>query len=211
VDIDGLQQSLLVDTGTKPGLTLGTATSRANDLPAKYGASLQGIMDWGEGGAVRMQLVRGHLVELNDMLVRDPLLYLSVQKAGVLASTGGAVGSGLLSRFDVTFDTARSRIILEKNANFDRPESYDRLGMWMVQEGDHFSAADVIAEGPADKAGVKSGDTVEEIDGVPTTNLVLPFVREKWEQLHAGEQVQLLLQSGERQRTVSVTTQDLVP
>jgi S1-C subfamily serine protease len=159
---------------------------------------------------VHTQLARGHLFELGNIKVRDPLLYLSVQKAGALASTGGRLGAGLLSRFDVTFDASRSRIILEKNANFGRPDTYDRLGMWLSQAGQNFAVADVIAGGPADMAGVRPGDTILEIDGASTASLVLPVVREQLERRSAGDRVKLLLQSGDRRRVVVIRLQDRV-
>jgi len=209
--IDGLEQSFLIDTGAKPGLTLSALTSSTNDLPTKYGASVQSIMDWGFGGAVRTQLARGHVLELGKTQILDPVLYLSVQKVGSLSATaGGHIGSDLLSRFDVVFDTSRSRMILEKNANFDRPEPYDRLGMFMIQEGDHFAVDDVVAGGPADLAGVKTGDVIVELDGMPTTGLVLPYVRQQLEQRHCGERVKLLLQSAGERHLATVVLRDLI-
>jgi hypothetical protein len=210
VILDGTQQSFFVDTGTNPGVTLGTLTCAENDLPMKYNASVQGVTDWGAGGPVHSRLARGHLFELGNIKIRDPVLYLSVQKAGLLASEGGRLGWGLLSRFDVTFDTSRSRAILEKNSNFSRPDTYDRLGMWMGQAGQRFVAVDVVAGGPADTAGVKPGDTILEIDGASTASLVLPVVREQIERRSAGDHLKLLLQSGGRQRVVVITFQDRV-
>jgi hypothetical protein len=209
-NIDGLQQYLFVDTGTKPGITLGAATSAQYDLPAKYAASAQSITDWGAGGLVRTRLAHGHVMELGSIELRDPLLYLSMQKAGALASTDGRIGAGILSRFDVTFDTSRSRIILEKNANFGLPEPRDRLGMWIDQAEGHLTVGDVVAGGPADAVGVRPGDTILEIDGARTETLVLPFLREQLEHRSAGDRVKLLLQSGEKQRAVVVTLRDRV-
>jgi hypothetical protein len=208
--IDGIRQWFFVDTGTSPGLTVGALTCAEDDLPSKYHASVPGITDWGAGGAVRTRLARGHRFELGDIEVRDPLLYLSVQKTGALASAGGRLGAGLLSRFDVTFDASRSRIILEKNADFDRPDMYDRLGMWVSQAGQRFAVADVIAGGPADLAGVKPGDTILEIDGASTESLVLPVVREQMQHRSAGDRVRLLLLSGDRRRVAVIRLQDRV-
>jgi predicted aspartyl protease len=208
--VDGLEQSFFVDTGTKPGITLGTLTCNTYGLSERYAASAPSVTDWGAGGAVRTQLARDRLVELGDVQLHDTPLYLSVQKAGSLASTEGHIGAGLLSRFDVTFDTARSRIILEKNSSFDHQERYDRLGMWLSQEGDHFTVFDVVKGGPADVAGVKAGDVVLEIDNAPTANLVLPYVRGQLGQKNAGDQVKFLLQSADTKRSATVILQDRI-
>src|SRR5262249_12788632 len=121
---------------------------------------------------------------------------------------GGRLGWDLLSRFDVTFDTARSRIILEKNSNFGRPDTYDRLGMWIGQAGQHFAVLDVIAGGPADTAGVRPGDTILKVDSTSTARLVLPLAREQMERRSAGKQIKLLLQSGDKRRVAVITLQD---
>ena len=208
--LDGIRQNFFVDTGTHPGLSLGALASAEDDLPSKYKALAPGITDWGLGGPVHARLARGHLFELGTIKLRDPILYLSVQKTGTMASAVGRLGSGVLSRFDITFDTSRSRIILEKNSSFRGPDVYDRLGMWMGQAGQHFVVLDVTAGGPADTAGVRPGDTILEIDGASTASLVLPLVREQMERRSAGDQVKLLLLSGDRRRVVVVTLLDRV-
>jgi hypothetical protein len=208
--LDGIQQDLFVDTGTLPGLSLGTFAYADHHLSSKDAAPLQGITDWGAGGPVHTRLARGHLFELGSIKVRDPVLYLSLQKAGALASGGGRIGFGILSRFNVIFDSSRSRIILERNASFGRADPYDRLGMWMGQAGEQFVAVDVVAGGPAAIAGVKRGDTITEIDGVSTAHLLLPEVREQMERRSASDRVRLSLQSGNSRRVVVVTLQDRV-
>jgi len=208
--IDGDEEYFFVDTGTNPGLSLGTIASDEPDLLSKYKVSAPSITDWGFGGPVHTRLARGRLFALGDIKLRDPVLHLSVQKHGELSSDMGRLGWGVLSRFDVIFDTARSRMILERNSNFDAADTIDRLGMWMAQAGQHFVAADVLAGGPADAAGVKPGDTILAIDGAATDGLVLPVVREQLERRSAGDKVKFLLRSGDKQRTVVVTLQDLV-
>ena len=121
----------------------------------------------------------------------------------------GLIGPDVLSQFDVTVDYARSRVILEKNANYGRRDSHDRAGVWMGQQDSSFTAVDVIAGGPADQAGVRAGDTILEIDGRSTKALNLPDVREQMRRRAVGERVKLLLESHGKRRTVVVTLRDL--
>lgn len=208
--VDGLERPFLVDTGTSPGLTIGARASREFDLASKYHPSIEAISDWGFGGAVRTQLARAHVFELGDIKIPNPVLGLSLQKRGTLATTEGHLGYGVLSRFDVTFDESRSRIIFERNADFDRAEIYDRSGMWIGPSGKFFEVVDVVAGGPADAAGIKPGDTILKIDDVSTANLALPVERERMIRDSVGTKVTLLLRSGEHVHSVTLTLRDLI-
>ncbi|MGB8784591.1 MAG: hypothetical protein ACLP0H_02720 [Terriglobales bacterium] len=52
----------------------------------------------------------------------------------------GLIGPDVLSQFDLTVDYPRNRLIFEKNKHYGRRDSYDRSGMWMGQDGKHFTA-----------------------------------------------------------------------
>jgi C-terminal processing protease CtpA/Prc len=150
---------------------------------------------------------------LGTTSVRDPIIRLSTQKSGLTVSSemAGLIGPDVLSQFDVTFDYQRNRMILERNRDYGRRDSYDRAGLWMGQEtNDRFVAVDVISGGPADEAGVRPGDSILAIDGRSAVNLVLPDVRESMRRRSPGEKIALLLESRGQQRTVIVTLRDLV-
>ena len=134
------------------------------------------------------------------------------QKSGLTLSPrmAGLIGPDVLSQFNVTFDYARRRIILETNRDYGRRDSYDRAGLWMGQKDGHFTAVDVISGGPADEAGVRLGDVILAIDGKDTGGLVLPDVRESMRRRSPGEKVSLLLESHGAQRIAIVTLCDLV-
>jgi len=208
--LDGVEEPLFVDTGTRPGLTLGKRLWTDGDLAGKFKAAFQGVTDWGFGGAVHTLLARAHTLDIGGIVITAPVVHLSTQRVGNLAGGSARLGYGVLSKFDITFDSARSRIILEKNANFGLRESYDRAGIWMAQQGGAFVAVDVIAGGPGDAAGVKAGDTILAIDGISTSQLVLPQVREEMTRRAVGDRVTLLLQSGVRRRTATLILRDLV-
>jgi len=209
--LDSIPGAFGIDTGARSALLLYGPYCEQNRLAAKYGAHLEGVTGWGIGGPVRSLLARAHELDLGGVSVRDPIVRLSTQKSGLTTSTAmaGLIGPDVLSQFDVTFDYARSRVILEKNANYGRRDSYDRAGVWMGQQGLSFTVVDVIAGGPADEAGVRVGDRILAIDGRSTEALSLPVVREQMSRRAVGEKVKLLLESQGKQRTVVVTLRDL--
>ena len=210
--LDGVPGKFGVDTGARSALLLYGPFCAQNKLREKYAARLEGVTGWGLGGPVRSLLARAGELKIGDVAVRDPVIRLSTQKAGLTASSSmaGLIGPDVLAQFDVTFDYARSRIIFEKNRNYGRRDSYDRAGIWMGQTGNTFTVVDVIAGGPGQEAGVRQGDTILAIDGVSTEHLVLPEVREKMRRRPVGDKVSLLLESEGKQRSAVVILRDLV-
>jgi len=210
--LDGVPGKFGVDTGARSALLLYGPFCLNNRLREKYGATLEGVTGWGFGGPVRSLLARAHEFKFGGTNVRDIVIRLSTQNAGLTTSSAvaGLIGPDVLSQFDVTFDYARSRIIFEKNRDYGRHDSYDRADLWMGQSGKVFAAVDVIAGGPAYDAGVKIGDKILAIDSKSTELLVLPAVREKMRRLPAGDVVHLLLETAGKQRAAAIKLRDLV-
>jgi hypothetical protein len=209
--LDGMAGGFGIDTGARSALLLYGPFCEKNQLAAKYQARLEGVTGWGIGGPVRSLLARAHELDLGGVSVRDLVARLSTQKSGLTTSAemAGLIGPDVLSQFDVTFDYSRSRIILEKNTSYGRRDAYDRAGVWMGMKDSSFTVVDMIAKGPADEAGVRTGDTILAIDGRSTRELDLPEVREQMRRRPVGDRVKLLLESNGKRRTVVVTLRDL--
>jgi hypothetical protein len=210
--LDGVPGRFGIDTGARSSLLLFGPFVEDNGLQAKYVAHLEGVTGWGLGGPVRSLLARAQELRIGDVTVRDLVVRMSTQKKGGTTSSemAGLIGPDVLSQFDLTVDYSRSRIILDKNKNYGRRDSYDRAGMWMGQDAEHFTVVDVIAGGPADEAGIKQGDTILAIDGSSTTGLILPDVRESIRHGPIGRKITLLLESQGTTRTTVVTLRDMV-
>jgi hypothetical protein len=209
--LDGVSGQFGVDTGARSAMLLYGPFCETNQLATKYGAKLEGVTGWGLGGPVRSLLARAHELDLGGVAVHDLVIRLSTQKTGLTTASdmSGLIGPDVLSQFDVTFDYARSRIILEKSAHYGRRDTYDRAGVWMGQKGPAFTVVDVIAGGPGDQAGVHAGDTILAVDGHRTDSLSLPEVREQMRRKPIGTKVKLLLESDGKQRTAVITLRDL--
>ena len=116
----------------------------------------------------------------------------------------------MLKRFNVTFDYQKQQIIFEPNANFNKPDTFDRSGMWLNMAGDAFEVMDVVASGPAAQAGLKVGDTIVEIDGRPASQVSLPALRVRFKTDAPGTKVHLTVQSGAEKHEVELILKDLV-
>jgi hypothetical protein len=211
-ELDGVRGKFGIDTGARSSLLAYGPFVDQNKLKEKYDAKLEGVTGWGIGGPVRSLLTRANELRMGDVVVHDLVIRLSTQKTGLTTSAdmAGLIGPDVLSQFDLTLDYPHNRLIFEKNEHFGRRDSYDHAGMWMGQDGEHFTVVDVIAGGPADQAGIKQGESVLAIDGVSTEKLVLPDVRDRMRHDRAGTRIALLLESNGKRRTTVITLRDLV-
>jgi len=209
--IDGIDGKFDIDTGSRSSLTVLGPFAEKHDLAARYGAKLEAVTGWGVGGAARGLVTRVKVLRLGKVEVRDPVAELSLQKKGSFVNpyVAGNVGAGVLKRFNITFDYQHQQLILERNANYDKPDVFDRSGMWLNQAGETFEVMDVVAGGPAAAAGLKIGDRILAIDGRPAGQLSLPAVRQQFRS-EAGTKLRLAVQSGEQKRDVELVLRNLV-
>jgi hypothetical protein len=88
----------------------------------------------------------------------------------------GTLGAGALSRFVVTFDYSRERMILRKGNKFRQPFEYNMSGITFRTIESHFNVfeiSDIIKNSPADEAGLKPGDILLSIDSKSTLTMKL--------------------------------------
>jgi len=209
--IDGIEGKLDIDTGSRASLTVLGPFAEKHDLMAHYGAKVEAVTGWGVGGAARGLVTRAKVLRLGKVEIHNPVTELSLQKKGAFVSpyVAGNVGAGVLKRFNITFDYPHQQLIFERNANYDKPDVFDRSGMWLNQSGESFEVMDVIAGGPAATAGLKVGDKILAIDGQPAGHLSLLAIRQLFKS-EPGTKLRLAIQSGEQKRDVDLVLKDLV-
>jgi hypothetical protein len=210
--LDGVAGRFGVDTGARSALIVYGPFGAKNKLAEKYGAHVEGVTGWGLGGPVRSLLARAKSLEMGATSVQDIVIRLSTQKAGATTSSAmdGLIGPDVLKQFMVTFDYSRKQMILEKNANYGKRNTWDRLGAWLGQQGDHFVVIDVIEGSAAAKGGLKKDDEVLAVDGKRAAELVLPDLRDQMRILAAGTKVKMLVRSAGKEREMEFTLADLV-
>ena len=117
---------------------------------------------------------------------------------------GSNLGIGFLKQFDLTLDLGRDRIVLAPLANppaFDR----DRAGATALPEGSALNVSFVSPQGPAAKAGLKTGDKIIAINGQPIGTDFFATPLGNWYRGPAGTPVTLTLAGG---RTVHFALTD---
>ena len=210
--IDGMKGKFDIDTGSRSSIDLLGPFVEAHDLVKRYNATLEAVTGWGVGGAARSLVTRAKVLTLGTVEVPNPVTELTLQKKGAFSSAyvAGNVGAGVLKRFNVTFDYLHQQIIFEPNANFNKPDVFDRSGMWLNMAGDAFEVMDVVAGGPAAQAGLKVGDKIVAIEGRPANQVSLPALRVRFKTDAPGTKVHLTVQSGAEKRETDLVLRDLV-
>jgi len=102
---------------------------------------------------------------------------LPVFSGSVTAGCDGLIGNGLLRRFRVTFDRRHQQLLLTPGSLFDVPYDYDLTGLAVVANGRAVGVGSVEQGTAADKAGLRAGDLILEIDGTPVAGMELAGLR----------------------------------
>ncbi|MFO1412933.1 MAG: PDZ domain-containing protein [Burkholderiales bacterium] len=179
--IDGVPGMFEIDTGSRGSVTLVPAFAAKNDLEKKLNVKVEAITGAGVAGPLRAGLARGKMLKLGTVEVPNPVVAIPRPGGDVATPTGdlaGNIGFGIMRQFAVTYDLPNDSLYLERYLNFGTPDIADRAGLWLERQGEGYKVVDVVAGSPAAQAGLKTGDTIVEFNGVPAVQLPLPVARD---------------------------------
>ena len=211
-DLDGARGQFWLDTGNRGGVFLSQSFAQANGLAERYPASGVTTIGWGVGGGAEGRLARGGRLTLGTIAIDGPVLRLP-QGDGVMAmrDVAGNVGGEILSRFDVTFDYGRQRVLLVPNDAHGGPFAADRSGLWINRRGDDVLIKAVMSDGPAAAAGLQVGDVLRDVDGEPVARIALSELRRRLREWPAGREVALRVARDGASFDAKLRLRDLIP
>ncbi|MBV9062452.1 MAG: PDZ domain-containing protein, partial [Alphaproteobacteria bacterium] len=201
------------DTGSRAELTLTKPFAEKNDLRAKHPKGVDAVEGWGVGGPSRAYVTRGASMTLGILKIDNIVTSLATQTKGAFAGGeyDGNVGSGILKRFIVTFDYDHQIMYLKPPSKAVADSgTFDRSGMWINEVPEGFKIADVTATGPAEAAGLKTGDIIAAVDGKPAKSIPIYEMRRRLRNQVPGTVVQFNVSSGGATRQIKVTLRDLI-
>ena len=211
--LDGVSGEFQLDTGARPSLTLTRSFADTYRLVEKYNAHREAMGGPGIGGQSRGLLARPEELDLGRFAVHAPVVLISSswRRNTALSKTAGNIGGGLLKRFLVTLDYPQGMLYLQPNRHFAEPDVFDRSGLWFMRasDGSAFEVADVIADSPASKAGLKVGERILKVDQTDASAFTVASLRERLEK-EPGTKIDLEVQDDEGVRKVVLVLEELL-
>ncbi|HTA38352.1 MAG TPA: aspartyl protease family protein, partial [Candidatus Acidoferrales bacterium] len=171
--VDGATGSFDLDAGSASSLMLSQSFASANGIEAKMPRTANVVAGRGVGGAISGVAGRVATFSLGDVSIPDVVAYITNATGGAMATPGlaGNIGGEILRRFTVTIDVPDKMVYLAKNATFGEPFAFSRTGLSLDAVDGKVVVAHVIADSPAQAAGVHEGDVLVAIDGKSTASL----------------------------------------
>lgn len=200
--LDGKPGVFGIDTGNSGHLLIFPQWLESNGLIDRYrkGYALAG--GGGVGGPFVSRISHIESLGIGDLTLRRHVAQLTPPDAGATAnvSEAGNIGQDVLSHFIVHVDYRRGAMYLAPRATPSVPQNADpgmRVGR-KPEQPDRFVVASVVAGGPAAKAGLKAGDAILSVDGVPAAKLGNWGLRDVFDRAREGQTVVLRMANGRR-------------
>jgi len=221
VSIDGgapVPASMVIDTGA--GLALSLAVDSDDDLHMP-GKTVSSITGWGASGVIRGHTGRITSLSLGDYVLENVVtIFPDASDMHAITSSeapdditrNGLLGVKVLKRFNVVFDYAKARVILEPNSDFSDPFTYNTTGfvpMPWAPHAESLEVADVIGESPAKLAGIEIGDHITAIDGQPVATISADAIRKLLEQA-PGTSVTFTIRRGDEELEKKLVLGELI-
>jgi hypothetical protein len=208
---DGRIQPLrvLLDLGAKATLLLSEPFIERAHLREAFPKAMVAPLGAGMGGRTRYAFARAQGIFAGadkSTALAGPMVGLSVN--GVLGSHwyDGLLGAGYLSRFNVTFDYARRRVILEPTPRLHDPDRFDTSGLFLEARGpklDALTVAEIRPHSRAEAAGLQPGDVITRAFGEPASRFTLGQLRARLSAA-TGTKITLKLRRKGHERTVEL-------
>ena len=170
--VDGLPGTFGIDTGDTWSLELFTPFVHGHDLVARYRPTFKGYAGRGFGGPDYAFYTRVPTLQLGPYAVHQPITFLLDNAGGAGGGpNAGNIGQRVLQQFTLTFDLAHGALYLDPNANYGRPDIFNRAGLVLddTETGSALVVRSVFPGSPAADAGILPGSLILAIDGQRTT------------------------------------------
>lgn len=185
----------VIDLGNRAAMTLNTGSRKDLKLPERT------ISYYARGLTSRVDRKMGRIksFRIGDFQLNKVLSSFHDGSEGPTPpwEKEGAIGSQILSRFNITFDIPGGQIFLKKNVSFDEPFEYNMAGIQVERAADkNMTVINVIPGSPADKH-VRVGDTITMVNDKLTSQMT----KDEFEKIFRkhGSEISLVIErSGEK-------------
>jgi PDZ domain len=202
---------LMIDLGSNAALSLtagcGLSQSLIKAVPHTLHRKLATIT-----GTNEIVLGRVQKMQIGALQIQQPITIFDRSETSDCDRLYGKIGYQIFRQFKVILDYPHRQLILEPTQAAQSPVyDYDLSGLWLEAIGaqlDRYKVGAITKNTPAERAGVRVGDELKEIDNVAVSKLNLVQVRQALSQ--ANRTINLDLVRNTKQLTVSLKLKPLI-
>ncbi|MBB6561451.1 hypothetical protein HNP48_004144 [Acidovorax soli] len=156
-----------LDTGDSGAVTLFRPTVERLGLRAALQPAVRMPTGVSVGGITWADVARLPQFGIGPWQLPQVPVHLALATDGLFGSDAwmGNLGNELWRRFALTIDVAGGALYLDAQAALGEPFAGPRSGLLARWNGTHFEVLHVLAGGPADQAGLRSGDALLAVQG----------------------------------------------
>lgn len=209
-----IQVRLLLDTGAGLALLLHTDTHPGLKLPDRVIPSNLGA---GLGGFLRGYMGRIQKLDVGPFVFKEVTAQFQklpegLDTARMAFNRNGIVGNEVLGRFTLILDYMKGRAYVAPNRFFKDKFTHDRSGLLLAATGmqlNEFLVYGVVPGSPAYQAGLRVGDEVTAINGLPAAFFNLASISRKLRK-QVGKKVSLRISRGDTNMRFTFLLRELI-
>ena len=166
----------------------------------------------GFGGSFSSEVGRLRSMNLGPYEWDDPVVVVSHATEGAFASEefAGNIGNRILERFRVTFDYERRQVYLEPGRRYADRDRLTRAGVLLTRRAGRVGVESVLANSPAEHAGLRTGDQVLAVDGRDIAQWDLPELSALFDEGEPGRKVPLRVLRGGQEKQLKMKLAEVV-
>jgi hypothetical protein len=213
ISSEELSVRLLLDTGAGLPILLYTNTADYLRLPEK---TIRGALGSGLGGQLEGYIGRVEHFSFHGFEFENVLSSFQEVQADSITRKGlernGIIGNSVLSRFNYVIDYPRQKLYLKSRGRLKRKFNYDKSGIHLAAAGHNlkdFIIQRVQFNSPAHDEGLRKGDVIRKIEGIPVSFYTLTGLNNILSSRN-GRVVKLLIDRDDKRIKVKITLRTII-
>jgi hypothetical protein len=166
----------------------------------------------GFGGSFSSEVGRLRSMSLGPYEWDDPIVVVSHATEGAFASEefAGNIGNRILERYRVTFDYEHRQVYLEPGKRYADRDHLTRAGVLLTRRAGSVGVESVLANSPAEHAGLRAGDQVLAVDGRDIGQWDLPQISDLLDEGEPGRKVPVRVLRGGQEKKLNIKLAEVV-